>query len=97
MSDIDLFSCVLLAVGLLLAFLTFFVMRQGKLMVKNWSRVIPFALGIFMFFSLLIGGWLFFPKTDLLSHISTSFFLSLVMGILAWIVFGIINWLWKRR
>lgn len=97
MSNIDLFTYVLLAVGLLLGFLLFFAKKQNKFIAQNFPRVFGLGAGIFMFISLMVARELFFPTTDLFDHIIRYFFLSLVMGIEVWIVFGIIEWLGKRR
>jgi hypothetical protein len=97
MSNIDLFSYVLLAVGLLLAFLLFFAKKRNKFVAQNFPRVFGLGVGIFLFISLIVARELFFPTTDLFDHIVHSFFLSLVMGVEVWIVFGITEWLGKRR
>lgn len=97
MSDIDLFSYILLAVGLLLAALLFFAKNHSNFLAKNWSRVLALALGGFLFISMMVARQLFFPTAVLLDYIIHSLFLSVVMGVEVWIVFGIIEWLRKRR
>ena len=97
MSNSDLFTYVILAIGLLLVAVLFFAKSHIKFVEKNWSRVIALVLGAFMFISMNVARELFFPTTDLLDYLIRSLFLSVVMGVEIWIVFGIIEWLWKRR
>ena len=84
MSEIDLFSFALLAVGLLLGFLLLNALKRNKLGPEKWSRVIGVGAGVFLFISLIVAREMFNLVTDLFIYITISFLLSLGMGIVAW-------------
>jgi hypothetical protein len=97
MSNSDVFTYALLAVGLLLVFMLFFTKSQSKFVEKNFSRIIAPIMGAFLFISMIIARKLFFPEADLVSYLIRSLLLSVVMGISIWIVFSAIERLLKHR
>jgi hypothetical protein len=97
MSNSDVFTYALLAVGLLLVFMLFFAKSQSKFVEKNFSRIIATTMGAFLFISMIIARKLFFLEADLVSYLIRSLLLSVVMGISIWIVFSAIERLLKHR
>lgn len=97
MSNSDVFSYALLAVGLLLVFMLFFVKSQSKFVEKNFSRIVATIMGAFLFISMIIARELYFPEADLVSYLIRILLLSVLMGISIWIVFSTIERLYKHR
>ena len=97
MSNSDVFSYALLAVGLLLVFMLFFAKGQSKFVEKYFSRIIATIMGIFLFISMIIARKLYFPEADLAGYLIRSLLLSVVMGISIWVVFSVIERLIKHR